>query len=283
MAETVTVLGTGMMGEPIARNLVRAGFDVRVWNRTREKAEGIGAVVCDTPAEAVEGAAFVLSMLADGPAVEQTLAQAVDSFADGAVWLQVSTVGVDAEARLRRLAQERGLAYVDAPVLGTRGPAEKGELVVLASGAEELRERVAPVFDAIGKQTRWVGEAGHGTRLKLVANLWVLSLTVAAGECIALAEGLGLDPHEFLDTIAGAQSDSPYLHLKGEAILDRRLDPSFKLALAHKDARLITEAAAEAGVDDRMARAVRDAMHHAVELGHGDEDMAAAYFAAARS
>ncbi|MBV8563197.1 MAG: NAD(P)-dependent oxidoreductase [Actinobacteria bacterium] len=280
MGEAVAVLGTGAMGAPIARNLGRAGFDVRVWNRTREKAEGLGATVCDEPAEAVAGAAFVLTMLADGPAVEQTMARAIDAFVDGAVWLQVSTVGVDAEARLRRLAEDRGVAYVDSPVLGTRAPAENGELVILASGPEELRERVAPVFDAIGKQTRWVGEAGHGTRLKLVANLWVLSLTVAAGECIALAEGFGLDPHEFLDTIAGAQSDSPYLHLKGEAILERRLDPSFRLELAHKDARLITEAAREAGVDDRMARAVRDAMHHAVELGHGDEDMAAAYFAA---
>ena len=280
MGEAVAVLGTGAMGAPIARNLARAGFDVRVWNRTREKAEGLGATVCDEPAEAVAGAAFILTMLADGPAVEQTMARAIDASVDGAVWLQVSTVGVDAEARLRRLAEDRDVAYVDSPVLGTRAPAENGELVILASGPEELRERVAPVFAAIGKQTRWVGEAGHGTRLKLVANLWVLSLTVAAGECIALAEGLGLDPHEFLDTIAGAQSDSPYLHLKGEAILERRLDPSFRLELAHKDARLITEAARGAGVDDRMARAVRDAMHHAVELGHGDEDMAAAYFAA---
>jgi 3-hydroxyisobutyrate dehydrogenase len=113
----------------------------------------------------------------------------------------------------------------------------------------------------------------------MVTNLWLLAVTEGAAEAIALAEGLGLDPRDFLDTMAGSQIDTPYLHLKGEAMLDRKLEPSFKLEHAAKDSALVLEAADRAGVDTRVARAVRDAFERGIELGHGDEDMAAVYFA----
>jgi 3-hydroxyisobutyrate dehydrogenase len=148
---TAAVLGTGTMGEPIARNLLDAGFDVRVWNRTRAKAEPLGdagAAVCDTPADAVRDAAFVLTTLADGDAVAEVMEEdgALAAMDDGAVWLQLATVGVAAAEELGELAREHGVAFVDAPLLGTRAPAEQGELVVLASGPAELRERCTPVF-----------------------------------------------------------------------------------------------------------------------------------------
>lgn len=287
MAETtVAVLGTGTMGAPIARHLVEAGFDVRVWNRTRDKAEPLvdsGATVCDTPAEAVEGAAFVLTSVADGDAVAETMEEdgALAAMEEGAVWIQLATVGVVAAEQLAELAAEQEVAYVDAPLLGTKEPAEQGELVVLASGSEELRQRCAPVFDAIGKQTRWVGEAGAGSRLKMVTNMWLLAVTEAAAEALALAERLGVDPHEFLETMQGSQIDTPHLHIKGEAILERSLEPSFKLRLAEKDASLVLEAGKQANVDLAVARAAHDKFSHGVELGHGDEDIAATYFATA--
>jgi 3-hydroxyisobutyrate dehydrogenase len=276
----VAVLGTGTIGEPIARNLARAGFDVAVWNRTREKAEPLaedGATVCDAAAEAAQRAEIVLTVLADADATAETVEEI--EFADGAVWVQVATVGVDGAERLAELAREKGVAFVDAPVLGTRQPAEEGKLVVLASGSDDALDRCEPVFEAIGQATRRLGAVPNGSKLKMVTNLWLLAVTEGAAEAIALAEGLGLDPREFLATMEGSQIDTPYLHLKGEAMLERRLDPSFKLELAAKDSALVLEAADRVGVDTRVARAVREAFERGIELGHGDEDMAAVYFA----
>lgn len=278
---TVAVLGTGTIGEPIARNLAHAGFDVRVWNRTRARAEPLaedGAIVCDSPVAAAHGAEIVLTVLADAEATAETVEEV--AFADGAVWVQMATVGLDGAERLAELAQEKGVAFVDAPVLGTRQPAEQGKLVVLASGPEDAVDRCKPVFGAIGQDTRMLGPVPNGSKLKMVTNLWLLAVTAGAAESIALAEGLGLDPRDFLATMEGSQIDTPYLHLKGEAMLDRKLDPSFKLELAEKDASLVLEAALRAGISPRVARAVREALHRGVELGHGDEDMAAVYFAA---
>jgi len=278
---TVAVLGTGTIGEPIARNLARAGFDVRVWNRTRAKAEPLaqdGATVCDSAAEAANGAELVLTVLADADGTAETVEGV--GFADGAVWIQLATVGVDGAERLAELAQEKGAAFVDAPVLGTRQPAEQAKLVVLASGPDDALDRCEPVFEAIGQQTRRLGPVPNGSKLKMVTNLWLLAVTEGAAEAIALAEGLGLDPRDFLDTMEGSQIDSPYLHLKGEAMLDRKLEPSFRLEHAAKDSALVLEAADRAGIDARVARAVREAFERGLELGHGDEDMAAVYFAA---
>jgi 3-hydroxyisobutyrate dehydrogenase len=196
--ETVAVLGAGgTMGFAMARNIARAGLAVRAWNRSREKAQPLaddGAIVCDTPTQAVDGAGVVVTMLADTDAVIESLQDTLESFGEGTVWLQMSTIGEAGTERCMELARERGLTFVDAPVLGTRNPAEDGKLVVLASGPEEVAERVRPIFDAVGQKTMWVGEAGAGTRLKVVVNSWVLSVTEACAEMIALAQGLELDP-----------------------------------------------------------------------------------------
>jgi 3-hydroxyisobutyrate dehydrogenase len=270
------------MGAPMAQNLARAGFEVRVWNRSPEKAEalaGDGVVPAGSPAEALAGAHFLVTMLADGPAIEEALdGGALDGF-DG-LWLQMSTIGVAAEERVRSVAERRGIGYVDAPVLGSRIPAENGELVVLAAGDDAVVDRAAAVFDVVGRETKRIGEAGSATRLKLVVNLWVLAVTEAAAEAVALAEGLGVDPRLFLDAMKGTAIDSPYLHLKGEAILEGRWDPAFKLRLAEKDLRLVLEAAGLAGVDVAGTRATCEQFARAVALGHGDDDMAATYFAA---
>ena len=277
----VAVIGTGLMGAGMARSMRRAGLVVSAWNRTRAKAEPLaedGATVCDAPAEAAQRAEIVLTVLADADATAETVEEI--EFADGAVWVQVATVGVDGAERLAELAREKGVAFVDAPVLGTRQPAEEGKLVVLASGSDDPLDRCEPVFEAIGQQTRRLGPVPNGSKLKMVTNLWLLAVTEGAAEAIALAEGLGLDPGEFLATMEGSQIDTPYLHLKGEAMLERRLEPSFKLELAAKDASLVLEAADRAGVEARVARAVEAAFERGIELGHGDEDMAAVYFAA---
>jgi 3-hydroxyisobutyrate dehydrogenase len=278
---TVAVLGTGIMGEPIARNLLRAGVEVRAWNRTRAKAEplaGDGAVICDEPAEAAHGADVVVTMLHDAGTVEHVIAGVLPAMEEDALWAQMSTVGTDGADRLAELARAREVAFVDCPVLGTRKPAEDGALVVLAAGPRDAR--VQRIFDAIGSRTMWVGEGTEASRLKLVANSWALALTASLGEALALAEAFGLDPRLFLEAIGGGALDSAYAQLKGGAIIKGELPPSFKVTGAAKDAGLVAAAGRAAGANPRVAEAVREQFRRTVELGHGDEDMAAVYYAA---
>jgi 3-hydroxyisobutyrate dehydrogenase len=193
----------------------------------------------------------------------------------GVVWAQMGTLGLEGTEACAALAAEHDVTFVDAPVLGTRQPAEQGALVVLASGPDGARDAVAPVFDAVGSRTLWLGEAGAGTRMKLVANTWVLALVEALAEAIALAERLGVDPQGFLDAIAGGPLDTPYAKLKGGAMIAREFPPAFPLRLAAKDAALIVDAAGDTGLDLPLVRAVADQLAAGVERGHGDEDLAA--------
>ncbi|MER6799762.1 NAD(P)-dependent oxidoreductase, partial [Amycolatopsis mediterranei] len=198
---TVAFLGTGIMGAPMAANIAKAGLDVRVWNRTREKAEPLSdvAAVADSAASAADGADTLVTMLADGPAVAEAFEAA--SPASGTLWLQMSTVGLDWTDRLAALAEQAGVVFVDAPVLGTRQPAEQAQLQVLASGPEEARPKATPVFDAVAIKTQWLGPAGNGSRLKLVLNAWVLALNYVSAECLGLARALGLVRALFLERI----------------------------------------------------------------------------------
>ncbi|MCW2791235.1 MAG: 3-hydroxyisobutyrate dehydrogenase [Nocardioides sp.] len=278
---TVTLLGTGAMGAGMARAMAAAGLGVTVWNRTAERAAPLNDVasVASSVADAVSGADVVLTMLFDADSVAATMAQARGHLGPDTVWVQQSTVGVEGAARLADLAAELGVSYVDAPVLGTRKPAEDGTLVVLASGPEELRERVQPVFDAIGSRTLWVGGAGAGSRLKLAANAWVFTVVEGVAESLALARDLGVDPRLFLDAVRGGAMDSPYVQLKGAAMLDGDLAPAFALNGALKDADLILAAARDAGADLAVLPGVREHFARAVEQGLGDLDMAATYSA----
>src|SRR6266540_4042181 len=233
-----------------------------------------------SPAEAVSGAGIVLTMLADGEAIEATMAGpsgALAALGDGAVWVQSSTVGVDDTERLAAMAGQRGIQFVDAPVLGTRQPAEKGELTVLASGPGSARERCQPVLDAIGSRTLWLGEAGAGTRLKLVVNTWILGLVGALASTIALARTLGVAPEQFLGTIEGSPMGTAYARTKGNLMAAGEYPTSFSLTLADKDVRLAMAAAAAGGADLPLLRVVDDLCREAIERGLGDADMAAIY------
>ncbi|MGW0579024.1 NAD(P)-binding domain-containing protein, partial [Streptomyces sp. NPDC002920] len=218
---TVSVLGTGIMGAGMARNLARAGgLAVRAWNRSRAKAEPLaadGITVTGTPAEAVEGADVVLTMLYDGPAVLDVMREAAPALRRGTVWVQSTTAGIEAIGDLAAFADKHGLVFFDAPVLGTRQPAETGRLTVLAAGPADHRHVVAPVFGAVGARTVWTGEdggAGRATRLKLVANSWVLAATAATGEVVALAQALDVEPETFFGLIADGPLDMGYLRAK---------------------------------------------------------------------
>jgi len=279
---TVALLGTGTMGAGMARNIAAAGIPLRVWNRTVERARplaDVGATVAGTATEAVHGADVVLTMMFDTESVESTITEARDGLAEGTVWLQQATVGVEGTERLSKLAEELGLVYVDAPVLGTKKPAEDGKLVVLASGPESARGTVQPILDAIGSTTTWLGEAGQGTRLKLVANSWVLTVVEGIAEALTLARALGVEPQRFLDVVKGGAMDAPYVQLKGRAMLDGDFAPSFGLDGAAKDAGLIVDAARAAGADVAVIEAVQQHFARALSEGYGDKDLSATYLA----
>lgn len=275
----VTVLGTGTMGYGFAVSLLRAGVSTTVWNRSRAKAEPLGelgAKVADSAAEAVRDADVVLTMLFDADAVAAVMADALGAMPAGAVWVQSSTVGSEGTARLAALAEQRGVAFVDAPVLGTRKPALAGKLVVLASGPEELRPRVQPVLDAIGTRTVWVADRpGPASQLKLVTNAWIATLTAGVAQSVALAQVWGLDPQLFLDAIDGGQPDSPYAHVKGAAMLSGDYEPQFELAGLRKDLDLVASEAARAGAPTALVETLEHAYAAAVDEHGTPRDIAA--------
>jgi 3-hydroxyisobutyrate dehydrogenase len=297
--ETVAVLGAGgTMGFPIARNIARAGIPVRAWNRSRDKAEPLrddGAAIADSPADAASGAGIVLTMLADEDAVIASMdgpdgaLRAMSGVTSGSsretgdpnaphhpLWVQMSTVGEAATRRCAELANRHGVGFVDAPVLGTRQPAEERKLVVLESGPEEARPRTQPVFDAIAQRVIRAGEAGAGSRLKLVTNSWVLAVVEAGAETIALADGLGLDPALFFQAIEGGTLDLPYLRMKAKAMTERNFPPAFRLTLAAKDAGLVRSAAEEHALDLPVVEAIARRLAEGAKE-HGDLDFSATY------
>ncbi len=282
---SVALLGTGIMGSAMARNLLKAGHRVTVWNRTPARAEALaadGARVAADPAEAVRDADLVLTILLDGPSVLAAMRAAEPALRPGTVWTQCSTVGIEALDELAGFAREHDLRLVDSPVLGTRQPAEAGQLSVLAAGPLTVRPMADRVFAAIGAGTRWLSEdaaSGAATRLKLVLNGWVLTLVNGAAEALNLAEGLGVDPRAFLDAVDGGPLNTPYLQAKGSAMLNGDFTPSFTVDAALKDARLIAAAGRAAGLTLDLAEASATRLARAQARGHGDQDMAASWFA----
>ena len=293
--QTVAVLGAGgTMGYPMAANLARAGFAVRAWNRSRDKAEPLTqdrVQVFGTPEQAADGAGVILTMLADTDAVLAAVDGPDGAFAavpaaagsgpvdaDGVLWLQMSTIGEAGIERCADLAGQRDVVLVDAPVLGTKQPAEQGKLVVLASGPDDAIERCAPVFEAVGSKTLRLGEAGAGTRLKLVVNHWLLALVASLAESIKFAQDIDVDPRSFLEAISGGPVGPAYADLKGGAMIEGEFSPaSFPLALAGKDLDLVLAAAERHDHELGLLPVVREQVQRAVAAGHGEDDLAALF------
>ena len=278
---TVALLGLGIMGACMARNVAAAGLPLTVWNRSPEKAASLSdvATVADSVASAVEGADIVVTMLYDAESVLAVMEEARGHLGEDAVWVQMSTIGVEGSDQVVSRASSLGVTLVDAPVLGTRQPAEDGALVVLASGPSSAQTLVEPLFDAVGSRTMWVGEAGAGSRLKLCANAWVATVLEGIADSLALTRSLGLDPQLFLDAVKGGAMDAPYVQLKGGAMLAESFDTAFALTGAVKDVDLILEAASSVGMDLGLMPGIRDHLVRAVDAGHGDKDMAATWLA----
>jgi 3-hydroxyisobutyrate dehydrogenase len=281
--KAVALLGAGgTMGMGMARNAAAAELPIHAWNRTAAKLDDLagadGVEAFATPREAVVDADVVVTMLSDADATLAAMSGPDGGAAgsEGAFWVQMGTIGVAGSGRCAALARDRGLTYIDAPVLGTKKPADEGQLVVLASGPVEPRDRLEPFFDAIGKRTIWLGPAGDGSKLKVVVNSWICTIVEGTAEMLRLAAALGLEPHLALDAIEEGPLEAPYMRIKGEAMLEGDFTPSFRLALAAKDARLAAEAGVEAGAEIPIIEALAERFA-AVAAAYPDEDLAAVF------
>jgi 3-hydroxyisobutyrate dehydrogenase len=280
----VAVLGTGIMGSAMARNLVAAGLPTTVWDRSQEATErltALGAVAAPSPDEAVREARVVITMLPTADVVESVVFDGgvADAFAADSVWAQMGTIGLDATARIAgRLASLRtDVAFVDAPVSGSKGPAESGQLLILASGPDRARPALERPFAAIGRATVWLGEAGQGSRLKLVVNAYMATLIEGVAEAIELAGQLGVSTGRLAEAIEGGPLDAPIADAKLHKIERGDFEPEFPLEWALKDVDLALEAVD--GDTLPLLSALSRQWHAAVDAGHGRQDVSAARLA----
>jgi 3-hydroxyisobutyrate dehydrogenase len=257
---------------------------VTVWNRSPEKTGPLveaGARFAPDPADAVRDADIVLTMLFDENAVLRVAAEFLPAAQIGTIWMQSGTIGSEGIRAVAAAAASHRIPVIDAPVLGTKDPAEKGMLTVLASGERAAVAALGPVFDAIGSKTMVVSDRlGDASNLKLVCNTWVASLTAGIAQSIALSRDFGLEPTMFADAISGSASDSPYVHIKGATILEGKRDPQFALDGLLKDLRL-AQATAGASTATPYLDALESLYSSASDDGHGGEDVAWVYDAIA--
>jgi 3-hydroxyisobutyrate dehydrogenase len=282
----VTVLGLGTMGSAIAANLCRAGFATTVWDRTPARAAALGAMgasVAARPEDAVARAHIVITMLSDANALLSVLDQqgALDAFPPDAVWVQMGTIGVRGTDRVIALTEARrpDVGFVDAPVAGSRQPAETGDLLILASGPPRLEHALQPVFDTIGRRTIWLGPAGRGTRLKLVLNSWLAFLMEGLAETMALADELGIAHDELLDALESGPLAAPAAIAKLHKIDAHDYEHEFALAWALKDVDLALASAAD---PSPALTAIAEQWRRAVAEGYGPLDVSAARLALGR-
>ncbi len=282
--ERVAVLGTGIMGSAMARNLVSAGLRTAVWDRSTRATAPLadaGALVAASPAEAVKDADVMITMLPTADVVNSVIfaGGVAEALAEGAVWAQMGTIGLaettEIAARLGQLRPD--VMFVDAPVSGSKGPAGSGQLLILASGPPAGAAAAGPVFSAIGRKTVWLGEAGQGSRMKLAVNAYMSILIEGVAEAVELAGRLGIEDSELAEAIEGGPLDAPIADAKLHKMERGDFAPEFPLEWALKDVDLAIGAAG----DDELPllAALSRQWHVAVDAGHGREDVSAARLA----
>ena len=284
---SVAVLGTGIMGSAMARNLLKAGIRTVVWDRSAAPLATlatVGAKAAPSAADAARETNIVITMLPTPDVVNSVVIDngVLESFRDGAVWVQMGTLGAAATDELAgHVSKVRpDVMFVDAPVSGTKGPAEAGELLILASGPGAAEPIVRPVFAALGHAPRWLGPAGQGSRLKLVINAYLATMIEGVAEAQALADQLGVDAATLDAAIEGGPLDAPLADAKLHKMQRADYSPEFPLEWALKDVDLALTAAQPDTLP--ALAALSGAWHTAVKAGHGREDVAAAVLALSR-
>ena len=275
--EPVAVLGIGTMGHGMAISALQAGIPTIVWNRepeaTRDLAE-LGAEVAESAADGARRAPIVVTMVTDADAVVSIAGDQgmLAALSPGAIWVQMSTIGVTGIERVAAMVDDQrpDVTLVDAPLSGSKEPAEKGQLTIFASGPDEVRSRLAPLFDALGQRTIWVGAVGAGSRVKIVNNIWLAFAAEGVSASVALARRLGLETETLVDVLGGGTLMSPWQAAKLQRIAKDDFSAQFALSLALKDVHLALQAA-----DNRLAvlACLADEWQEVVDHGLGDQDL----------
>jgi 3-hydroxyisobutyrate dehydrogenase len=276
--EPVAFLGIGTMGHAMAANALRAGIATIVWNRdpaaTKDLVE-LGAELAESPVDAARRASIVVTMVTDADAVLSIAKDQgmLNALARGAAWVQMGTIGVEGIERVQALveAERPDVTLIDAPVSGSKGPAEQGQLIIFASGPNDAASRVENLFDALGQRTIWVGPVGTGSRLKLVANAWLAFAAECVNTSMALARRLGLESDIVMNALAGSPLVSPWQEAKLRRIAQGDYSAQFALSLATKDVHLALEAAADGRF--RALACLAAEWQEVIESGLGDRDL----------
>jgi 3-hydroxyisobutyrate dehydrogenase-like beta-hydroxyacid dehydrogenase len=281
MKPTVGMIGLGLMGKPMAKNLAKAGFPLVVWNRTRTRADELaadGAKIAASPREVASQVDVLITIVSDPPAVEEVLfgsEGALNAMKRGSVLIDSSTVSPDLARRTAQACAERGVEYLDAPVTGGTWGAEKGELVFMIGGKAEVLERVKPVLEAVGKRFFLLGPNGAGQTVKLAMNLMLALQVEALSEAVALVTSAGVPGEKLVEVMQSSMARSGVLDVKAPQILKNEFPASFPLRLMHKDVRLALELAKQEGVT-LPAGAAAYATYSAVkDASNDDPDFAA--------
>jgi 3-hydroxyisobutyrate dehydrogenase-like beta-hydroxyacid dehydrogenase len=288
--QRIAFVGLGIMGAPMARNLLEAGFDVTVYTRTSEKAERFaaeqGAQAAGTPAEAAGRAEVFVTMVPDQAQVEEVLFGAdgaADALPQGALVIDMSTISPTASRAIGERLAESGLDYVEAPVSGSKPKAEDGTLTIMAGGEPEAFERALPLFEVMGERIVHVGPLGHGQMAKLLTNTMGAVNAAALAEAVSTAKRAGLDRDSFLEVAAGSAGASAMLNLKGPPMFEESFEPAlFKLEHMLKDVRHTLDEARSLGIDLELGALAETLYARAAESGHGEQDFAAVYTAVGR-
>jgi 3-hydroxyisobutyrate dehydrogenase-like beta-hydroxyacid dehydrogenase len=273
----VAFLGLGIMGSRMAANLRAAGHDTVVWNRTRSRAEALGEPIADTPAAAAEGAEVVITMVVDGPQVEELLFGpngVAGGAAPGTLIVDMSTISPATARAIASRLDEQGLRFLDAPVTGSSPAAEAGTLTIMAGGAADDFERAKPLFDVLGALALHVGDHGQGQMLKLVNNAVAAANAVVLAQALVVAKATGVDLDSLVRVMAAGSGGSKMLDLKAGPMREHDYATLFKTAHMLKDVRHCLEEGQSAGVPFPAAAFAREVLSGAVGRGHGDDDFA---------
>jgi 3-hydroxyisobutyrate dehydrogenase-like beta-hydroxyacid dehydrogenase len=278
----VAFLGLGIMGRPMAANLIGSGFELTVWTRTAKKARAFadehGVAAADTAAEAARDADAAITMVVDSPQVEEVLLGehgATAGLERGALCVDMSTIAPSAARAIGERLAERGLRFLEAPVSGSRPRAEDGTLTIMAGGDGAAFERALPLLESMGERIVHVGPQGHGAMAKLLTNTMGAVGTAALGVALAVVRRAGLEPGAFLDVAAGSAGASAMLQLKARPILEGDFEPLFKLEHMLKDVRHCLAEARALGIEPRLAETAERLYAEAAEAGRGGQDFAA--------
>lgn len=281
MKPTVGLIGLGLMGKPMARNLLKAGFPLVVWNRSSAKAEDLvreGAKLGANPRDTAARADVLITIVSDPPALEEVLfgpSGAMEGLRRGGIFIDSSTISPDLARRAAAACAERGVDFLDAPVTGGTWGAEKGELVFMIGGKAEVLERAQPVLDALGKRFFLLGPNGAGQTVKLAMNL-ILALEVdALVEAIALVAAAGVQGEKLVEVLQSSMGRSALLDVKAPLILKNEFPASFPLRLMHKDVRLALELAGQSGITLPAAAAAYATYTAVKDASTDDPDYAA--------